>query len=105
GGAILYPISGALFGFWQGLGIVLIGDALGSAACFYISRIFGTRIMKFFMTSDNFSMVEKIIERVSNKKTFVKARIFFTGFPELFAYASGFTRIPFWFFLPLHVGI
>lgn len=105
GGTIVYPVAGALYGFWQGLGIALVGDILGSTACFYISKIFGTKILRHFMTKDNLMMVEKIIDRVSDRKTFVKARIFFTGFPELFAYAAGFTKISFWFFLPLHVGI
>ncbi len=105
GGTPLYPIAGALFGFWQGLGITLIGDIIGSTACFYLSRYFGRNILKFFMSGDHLATVNKIIERSSEKKTFVKARIFFTGFPELFAYAAGFTKIPFWFFISIHIGI
>lgn len=105
GGTPLYPIAGALFGFWQGLGITLIGDIIGSTACFYLSRYFGRNILKFFMSGEHLATVNKIIERSSEKKTFVKARLFFTGFPELFAYAAGFTSIPFWFFISVHIGI
>jgi uncharacterized membrane protein YdjX (TVP38/TMEM64 family) len=105
GGTPLYPIAGAIFGFWQGLGITLIGDLIGSTVCFYLSRYFGISILNFFMSAEHSAMVRKIIDKASDKITFLKARVFFTGFPELFAYAAGFTKIPFWFFLPVHVGI
>lgn len=105
GGTPLYPIAGALWGFWGGLGITLIGDALGSTIAFYVSRIFGRSVLRFFMQKQHLPIIEKLIEKGSDTKTFLKARIFFTGFPELFAYAAGFTKIKFWIFLPVHVGI
>ena len=105
GGMPLYPIAGALFGFWKALGMTLIGDALGSAIAFYISRFFGRSVLRFFMSRQHLPIVERLIERCSDYKTFFKARLFFTGFPELFAYAAGFTKVPFWFFLPVHIGI
>lgn len=105
GGTPLYPIAGALWGFWQGLGITLIGDALGSGIAFYLSRYFGRSILRFFMSRQHVPIVEKLITECSETKTFLKARLFFTGFPELFAYAAGFTRVSFPLFLIVHVGI
>jgi len=105
GGTPLYPIAGAIFGFGKGLLITLLGDALGSAVAFAISKYFGKSLFAFFMPKQYMPIVEKLIDRVGEMKGFLKARIFFTGFPELFAYAAGFTKIPFWFFLPVHVGI
>lgn len=105
GGTPLYPIAGALFGFWPALFITLIGDALGSTIAFYVSRIFGRSVLHFFMSRQQMPIVEKLIERLGDAKQFLRARIFFTGFPELFAYAAGFTKISFLFFLPVHVGI
>ena len=105
GGMPLYPIAGALFGFWKGLAITLIGDALGSTVAFYLSRLFGRRILHFFMSRQHLPMVEKLIERGSEIRTFLKARIFFAGIPELFAYAAGLTKISFFLFIIVHVGI
>jgi uncharacterized membrane protein YdjX (TVP38/TMEM64 family) len=105
GGTPLYPIAGALFGFWNAFFITLAGDIIGSAICFYISRKFGKTVLHFFMSKQYLPMVEKVVEQASNKKTFVKTRVFFTGFPELFAYAAGITKIPFPFFVFVHNGI
>ncbi|HEY4479370.1 MAG TPA: VTT domain-containing protein [Candidatus Paceibacterota bacterium] len=105
GGTPLYPIAGALYGFWPALGITLMGDAIGSAIAFYLSRFFGKKILHFFMARNHMSMVEKLVEKASDTKVFLKARIFFTGFPELFAYAAGLTKIRMPVFLVIHVGI
>ena len=105
GGTPLYPIAGAIFGFWQGLGITLLGDALCSAIAFFISRFFGRKVLHFFMTNQQMPMLENLVVRLSDKGTFLKARLFFTGFPELFAYAAGLVNVNFWFFLVVHVGI
>ena len=105
GGTPLYPIAGAVFGFWKGLFITLLGDALGSAIAFYISRLFGKKVLGFFMTGEQMPAVLKLVVRLGDKRTFLKARLFFTGFPELFAYAAGLVNINFWFFLVVHVGI
>src|SRR3989344_7099265 len=40
GGSPLYPIAGALFGFWKGIFLLVIGDAIGGGVFFFFSRIF-----------------------------------------------------------------
>ncbi|OHA26126.1 MAG: hypothetical protein A3C06_03865 [Candidatus Taylorbacteria bacterium RIFCSPHIGHO2_02_FULL_46_13] len=105
GGTPLYPIAGALFGFWQGLGITLIGDILGSSIAFYLSRYFGRSILRFFMSSGQVPMVERLMEKMGERKTFIKAKLFFAGFPEIFAYAAGLTAVSFPFFLLVHIGV
>ena len=105
GGTPLYPIAGALFGFWKGLFITLLGDALGSAIAFMLSRRFGKKILRYFMPKQHLPTIDKLVEQISQPKTFLKARLFFTGFPELFAYASGLTNVSFFTFLIVHVGI
>ncbi|HEY4489913.1 MAG TPA: VTT domain-containing protein [Candidatus Paceibacterota bacterium] len=105
GGGPIYVVAGAVFGFWKALVITLIGDILGSVTCFYLSRIFGIKVLNFFVPRKYIPTVQKIIEKGSDKKTFFKTRIFFTGFPELFAYASGFTKISVWFFILVHNSI
>ncbi len=105
GGTPLYPIAGALFGFWGGLGITLIGDALGSTVAFFLSKYFGQKIFRFLMPQKYLPLIDNLVIKLGEAKTFLKARIFFTGFPELFAYASGLTKVPFLTFLTIHIGI
>ncbi len=93
GGAPIYAVAGALWGFWQGLFITLIGDLIGATAAFYISRAFGASILRFFMGRQELPMVREIMERAGEPRLFWKARISFAGFPELFAYAAGLTKV------------
>jgi len=101
----LYPLAGLVFGFWKGFFITLIGDALGATIAFYISRSFGLNILHYFMGRRSLPMLEKLMVRMGDKKTFIKARIFFVGVPELFAYAAGLTKVSFLVFFPVHVLI
>ncbi len=105
GGTPIYPIAGALFGFWQGLTITLIGDVVGSTISFFISRRFGGTILRFFMTREQVPIVERLVARVSEPGRFIRARLFFIGFPDLFAYAAGLTKISYPFFIIVHIGI
>jgi uncharacterized membrane protein YdjX (TVP38/TMEM64 family) len=105
GGTIIYPVAGALFGFWKGLLLTIIGDTIGSSIAFWISRKFGRKILHYFTGKGGMPIVEKVVENLGTRKQFVKARIFFTGFMDLFAYAAGLTKINFWFFLVVHIGI
>jgi len=103
GGTPLYPLAGVLFGFWKGLAITLTGDAIGAAAAFYISRFFGRKLLRYLMAGSHADTVEKLIGRMSDAKNFIRARLFFAGFPELFAYAAGLTNVSFVLFLPVHI--
>jgi len=105
GGTIIYPVAGALFGFWKGTVLCIIGDAIGSSIAFWLSRKFGRSILHYFTSKSQQPMIEKVVERLGEKRSFVKARIFFAGFMDLFAYAAGLSKINFWFFLVIHMGV
>ncbi len=105
GGTPLYPIAGALYGFWKAIFITLIGDALGATIAFYISRFFGISVLHFFMSGDYLPMIQKIMERGAEPKRFWKARFFFAGFPELFAYAAGLTRVSYPLFIFAYISV
>ncbi len=98
GGTPLYLLGGALFGNVNGLLLTLFGDVLGSTVCFYLSRIYGPKVLKFFAGSSNVDRVLKTVSLLDNTKSFVKARVGFISIPELLAYASGLSRINFWTF-------
>ena len=99
GGGPIYVVAGAVFGFWKGLLITAIGDVLGFLAAFYLSRFFGRSIISFFVPSPQLLLVDKILEHGSRPAAFLKARLAFLGFPEIFAYAAGLTRVPVALFL------
>ncbi len=94
-GAPIYAIAGAAFGFWQGLGITFIGDVLGFSVAFYLSRVFGRNIINVFIPRTQFPFIEKLLIQGSALKSFLKARLAFAGFPEVFAYAAGLTEVSF----------
>lgn len=105
GGNPIYPIAGVLFGFGKGWLLTLLGDALGASIAFYLSRLFGQKILRFVMGRSQMPTVLRLLEELGDTKTFIKARLFFAGFPELFAYASGLTRVSFALFLPVYMSV
>lgn len=103
GGSPFYLVSGALFGPMNGFLLVLLGDAIGSSICFLISRKYGGRVIQFFAGKRNFEKISGAVELLENTKSFIKARLAFSGGPELLAYAAGLSRISFRKFFSLHM--
>jgi len=103
GGGPVYAIAGAVFGFWNGLLLTFIGDMLGFSAAFYISRLWGRPLVRFFVPKTQLSTLENILVRGSQIRPFIKARIAFAALPELFAYAAGLSAVSFLAFLPVQM--
>ncbi|MEK7063522.1 MAG: VTT domain-containing protein [Patescibacteria group bacterium] len=105
GGAIIYPISGAVFGFWTGFAYVFLGDLIGSTIAFFISRFFGRSVLNYFTSTSQRPMVDQVLGQLGDKWSFAKARVYFMGFMDLFAYAAGLTRIPYWYYIVVHMAV
>lgn len=105
GGAIIYPVSGAVFGFWTGVVYTFIGDALGSTIAFWISRVFGRSVLNYFTSASQRPMVDQVLGRLGDKAGFAKARVYFMGYMDLFAYAAGLTAIPYWYYIVVHMAV
>ena len=103
GGGPIYAIAGAIFGFWNGFLLTLIGDLLGFSAAFYISRLWGRSLVQFFVPKTQLSTVEDIFVRGSALRPFIKARIAFSALPEVFAYTAGLSTVSFLVFLPIQM--
>src|SRR3989344_236290 len=95
GGSPLYFLSGAMFGNLQGFLLCFLGDALGSAGCFFISRKFGDKIVRKLAGDKFFVQIKKYANLLGDTKSFVKARIAVFNIPELSAYAAGLSPISF----------
>jgi len=105
GGTVIYPVAGALFGFWPGLGLCLAGDAIGSFIAFFISRRFGRSVLRYFTSQAERPVLDQVIGRLGDEKKLLVTRIFFIGFMDLFAYAAGLTKVRFWFFILIHIAV
>jgi len=103
GGGPVYAIAGAIFGFWNGLLLTLIGDVLGFSAAFYISRLWGRSMVRFFVPKTQLPAVENILVRGGMIRAFIKARVAFAALPEVFAYAAGLSAASFLVFLPVQM--
>lgn len=99
GGGPVYAVAGAVFGFWKGFLLTAVGDIVGFTAAFYLSRFFGRGILHFFMSRSHMPLIEKIVARGGEVGVFLKARLAFLGFPELFAYAAGLTSVSYLLFI------
>lgn len=104
-GGPIYAIAGAAFGFWNGLAITFIGDVLGFSIAFYLSRFFGRKIINVFIPRAQSPFIEKFLTQGSVRKSFLKARLAFMGFPEVFAYAAGLTGVSFSLFIVAQMAL
>lgn len=103
-GSPLYPIGGALFGFWKALLYLVIGDIIGGAGAFFLARYFGQSIVrKMLAGQENF--ISQALEMMSSTKGFLLARLCFVSFPEIPAYAGGLSRIGFLPFIVIYTAV
>lgn len=91
-GSPLYPIGGALFGFWKAFGLLVAGDMVGGSIAFFLSRIFGRRIVDTMMGAQK-GFISSALEMMGSWKGFLLARLGFVTFPEVPAYAAGLSKI------------
>ena len=92
-GAPIYLLAGPLFGFYEGFVYVLIGDIVGSTIAFYLSRMYGRKLINLFFPNNGGKTFNKILSYLGNWKGIVYARIVFFTFQDLISYAAGLTKI------------
>lgn len=104
GGAPLYPVAGAVFGFWKALGLLVLGDAIGGTIAFYLSRFFGRSIAEKMMGKER-GVLAHAIEIGGTPRGFLLTRLSFFALQEAAAYAAGLTRLKFLPFILIHVSV
>lgn len=106
-GAALYPLAGAIFGFWFGFLYIFIGDAIGAIISFYLSRLIGQGIVEKVLLVRDIPTTKKIVDIMETNRGFLFIRCCFLMMPEIVSYIAGLTRIKFWKFFVIHnsVGI
>lgn len=103
-GSPLYPIAGALFGFWKGFSLLVLGDMIGGVVAFFISRLFGRSLAERFLGGQD-NLVSQALRMMGSVRGFLLARLCFISFPEIPAYAAGLSRIGFIPFLFIYTII
>ncbi len=104
-GSPLYPVAGLLFGPWFGMLYIVLGDLLGSVISFYISRIYGRRIVNALLDAKSEQYVDAVLTYMEDMRGFIIARIVFAPLPEVVSYAAGLTKIKFSRFVWIHNAI
>ena len=104
GGSPLYPIAGALFDFWEAVFYLVLGDILGGAISFYLSRYFGRALVERMLGSDP-GLITNALYMMSTVRGFFIARLCFITFPELASYAAGLSRLHFLPFIVIFAGV
>lgn len=103
-GSPLYPLAGALFGFWWGTVYLVIGDMLGAAIAFWLVRYFGAGFVHRMLGSES-SLLARALKMMSTTRGFFIARLCFLSFPEMTAFAAGLTRIRFLPFILIQTAV
>lgn len=108
-GAPLYPLVGLLFGFWPGILYVVIGDLIGISTAFWISRIFGYPLVRRVILGKERGMLARVVDHIGTTKGFIHMCLTCFALPELIAYASGLSRLPYWklivFYMPISITV
>lgn len=87
-------LSVGLFGLYQTLIATYIAGLISSVLCFYLSRIFGRKVVIKLVGIETMNEIDNYT-KVVGKRVLILARIF--GFPifEVISYAAGLTQMPF----------
>ena len=94
-GGPVYPLVGALFGFWPGILYTVIGDFLGYAGAFWLARVFGRKYVERLISDKEEGLLARIIGHMSTVRGLIHACFTSFAMPELICYAGGLSRMRF----------
>lgn len=86
-------LAGGLFGFWQGLLIVVLADVASCSANFYIARRYGRGLVERFVGVSFMDRIDQLGQRHLERNVFLMTGFLMTGLFDFVAYAVGLTQI------------
>lgn len=95
GGEVLLLSGGVLFGFWPGVVYIAISGFIGATVNFWISRIYGKRLVTKLIGADNFHKLNEITSKITDKNPLVILPLMATTAFDYISYAAGLTDIAF----------
>jgi uncharacterized membrane protein YdjX (TVP38/TMEM64 family) len=87
--------AGALFGVWDGLLYLTIGDLLGGSLNFWIARIFGRPLIGRLAGAKSIKKVDETVEHVGGWKALLMARLVLSPLYDFISYAAGLSSLKF----------
>ena len=95
-GAPVEMAAGYAFGLWGGVGLCLIGTAIGNAIVILLTRVFGMRMVRLFMDDDRILALTQRLTREQKRMDLMIFLLFLIpGTPkDLMTYVAGLLPIP-----------
>lgn len=87
--------GGALFGFWEGAALGLVGDVLGGSLNFWIARLFRDKAITRLAGRKAIKQVDELTEHVGGWRALLAARLFLASLYDFISYAAGLANLPF----------
>lgn len=91
-GSPILVLSIVLFGIWNTVFIAYIGHIISASVCFYISRVYGKRIVRKLAGETSMKEIE-VFSNIDSSKILIVSRILGMPVFEFVSYAMGFTKI------------
>jgi uncharacterized membrane protein YdjX (TVP38/TMEM64 family) len=102
-GSPLRLTAGALFGFWDGVVLSVLGGVLGGSANFWIARRYGRGVVARLLGPDALARVEPILGRLAGWKALALARVVLAPLWDVLSYGVGLTKLRFTTYLAVAV--
>ena len=95
-GAPVEMAAGYAFGLWGGVGLCLIGTAIGNAIVILLTRVFGMRMVRLFMDDDKIlALTQKLTREQKRMDLMIFLLFLIPGTPkDLMTYVAGLLPIP-----------
>jgi uncharacterized membrane protein YdjX (TVP38/TMEM64 family) len=87
--------GGALFGFWEGAALGLIGDTLGASLNFWIARLFRDRGIKRLAGRKAIKQIQELTEHAGGWRALLAARLVLASLYDFISYAAGISSLRF----------
>jgi uncharacterized membrane protein YdjX (TVP38/TMEM64 family) len=94
-GTPLRLTAGALFGFWDGVLLSVVGSVLGGSANFWIARRFGRGAVARLLGPGALARVEPMLNRVADWRALALARVVLAPLWDVLSYGLGLTKLRF----------
>jgi uncharacterized membrane protein YdjX (TVP38/TMEM64 family) len=96
-GWFVYPVGGAVFGLWQTILLVLLGNFLAASISFWIGRKWGLPLLNKFISKRHISQFDQFMEKRGALSIFLLKLNPVTSF-DLWNYLAGASPVRFWKF-------
>src|SRR6185369_1051677 len=92
-GAPLIITGSVLFGTWEGLSYILIGDLLGGNLNFWIARRLGRPGIRRFVGAKAIRQVDATVRHVGGWRALLVASLLFSTLYDFIIYAAGLSNL------------